>query len=124
MSGTIQGLGESYELTDCAYQELHNSSRESENTYDVAISSNPAKGGGCATDRVSRLETNKHCPAEKTTVPKCLVVSLVIVSCVAVVSLITAITALIVAATVLARYQVIQTATSSIGETILDEFGE
>ena len=128
MSGTKhinQGLDESYELTNCTYQELDTNGRELENTYDVAISS---QLGGCTTEIVDRREVKKHYPAERTAVLKCLAVTLVVVSCVAVVSLVTAVTALIVAVTIptndQASSQVVLTATSSIDQTILDRFSE
>ena len=131
MSGTIhinRGLDESYELTGCAYQELDNSSRELENTYDVVISSNIAKLRGCTTKVGDGHDVKKHCSAERTIVPKCLVATLAIAICIAVMSLITAVTALIVAVTVLtndqASSQVVTTATSSIDQIIQDRLSE
>ena len=125
MSGTAhidQGLDESYEQTGGTYQELDNSSREIENTYDVAISSNSAKFGGCTTEIVDKHDVKKHCPTERTAVPKCLVATLAVVSCVAMVSLITAVIALIVVLT--NNPEVGTTATSSTEQIILDRLSE
>ena len=95
---TNEYLDESYVLTDCAYQEIDTTSRESESIYDVATTSESN-----STFETVKRQTKKLYP-EKIEV-KCLVTAVIIVSCIAVVSAVIAITALVVAVIALTNNQ-------------------
>ena len=113
------GLHGGYEDSDCEYQELKNSGRDMENIYATATTPNPAlkEANKSTAVTVDKHETSQ---AGKTTVTvfKQLVAALVIVSCVAVISLMIAVSALVIAVILLTKDQmssgIVPIATSTI----------
>ena len=95
-ANTYASLQRGYQASDCEYQELNNGGRDTENVYDVANTPTPA-AKGCNKSTDATVDRHKASQAGKTTAFKCLVATLVIVTCVAVISLMTAITALVIA---------------------------